>query len=135
MEATAAAVGATVVAVPCGVNEYSTGLDGASSCTPCPSGFVTDPENEAGSQPLQQCAWRHLGTLSAGRLWHLALLAHSVLSTVVTHDELTKQGFLGLSNHYCFFTIGIVKSRKMHVFFSIGRVSRMKRARSLRCAA
>jgi hypothetical protein len=45
----AAAVDVAVVAVPCGANEYNNGMDGATSCTPCPSRFVTDPEDEAGS--------------------------------------------------------------------------------------
>jgi hypothetical protein len=35
--------------------------------------------------------------------------------TVVTHDDMTKHGFFGLSNHYCFLKIDFVKSRKMHV--------------------
>jgi hypothetical protein len=34
---------------PCGDNEYSIGLDGATACRACPTGFATDPLNEAGS--------------------------------------------------------------------------------------
>jgi hypothetical protein len=34
---------------PCGDDEYSTGLDGATACRACPTGFRTDPLNEAGS--------------------------------------------------------------------------------------
>jgi hypothetical protein len=37
-------------------------------------------------------------------------------TTVVTHDDLTKQGVFGLSNHYCFFQIDFVKSRILHLF-------------------
>jgi hypothetical protein len=40
-----------------------------------------------------------------------------MVNTVLTHDDLTKQGFSGLSNHYCFLKIAFVKSQKMHVLF------------------
>lgn len=47
--AAAAGTGITVWVMPCGPDEYSEGLDGSTSCTPCPPGFKTDPENEIGS--------------------------------------------------------------------------------------
>lgn len=40
----------TPSAVPCGVNTYTTGLAKQLACTPCPPGFVTDPDLPPGMQ-------------------------------------------------------------------------------------
>uniref|UniRef100_A0A383VHJ0 Tyrosine-protein kinase ephrin type A/B receptor-like domain-containing protein n=1 Tax=Tetradesmus obliquus TaxID=3088 RepID=A0A383VHJ0_TETOB len=50
-EASAAAVYSANMfkVVPCGDNAYSNGLDGATSCRACPTGFKTDPMDEIAS--------------------------------------------------------------------------------------
>lgn len=42
----------TPSAVPCGINSYSPGLARQVACTPCPAGFVTDPDLPPGVQTV-----------------------------------------------------------------------------------
>jgi hypothetical protein len=78
---------------------------------------VFPAQSHDGALQLWECppVWR---IKSICRPFHLQTLAMvAIVSTVVTHDDLTKQGFSGLSHHFWFYKIDFVKSRNMHGFF------------------